>query len=376
MKTIHHAATLFYYDGHQVFEARDAIGGHYVCVLVKTTESGSEYGVVGVSPERLRDFRVGNMDLRSLMTATPLGAWYRATMTAGLEEPLALVPQKTPLMESGILPEPEFMLHDRPADDAVVREARERNNLVIALSTEPPESVTKPGIRIETLIGVLMHLQGLVRHAHRAATRALSPSAPFHDRHLLNVVVPANPGSFRVLLEAADLPNLFGHRLSPALREVDALFGQVGNPEKTIEVVRDRRGHFAGSYVKLLKFLRQHDTGLRYSWAEPDSEKSATHGVSPAEATSLVDTLSLTTSLTSEERVLEGEFQKFHRGTGTWGLLTSDGVLNGRMRDNDTSLDGLVVGGSYRFYCDEEITSIDTDGRETHTLFLKQYEEM
>ncbi len=35
MKTIRHTATLFYYDGPQVFEARDAIGGHYVAVMVE-----------------------------------------------------------------------------------------------------------------------------------------------------------------------------------------------------------------------------------------------------------------------------------------------------------------------------------------------------
>ena len=33
MKQIQHTNTLFYYDGPQVFEARDAIGGHYVAVL-------------------------------------------------------------------------------------------------------------------------------------------------------------------------------------------------------------------------------------------------------------------------------------------------------------------------------------------------------
>ena len=29
MKTVLHTTTLFYYDGPQIFEARDSIGGHY-----------------------------------------------------------------------------------------------------------------------------------------------------------------------------------------------------------------------------------------------------------------------------------------------------------------------------------------------------------
>ena len=32
MMQIRHTSTLFYYDGPQVFEARDAIGGHYIAV--------------------------------------------------------------------------------------------------------------------------------------------------------------------------------------------------------------------------------------------------------------------------------------------------------------------------------------------------------
>jgi hypothetical protein len=36
MKTIRHTTTLFYYDGTQVSEARDVIGGHYVAVAVES----------------------------------------------------------------------------------------------------------------------------------------------------------------------------------------------------------------------------------------------------------------------------------------------------------------------------------------------------
>ena len=64
MKTIRHTATLFYYDGPQVFEARDAIGGHYVAVMVEPQGEQDRYLVAGVAPERLRQFRSGTLDLR------------------------------------------------------------------------------------------------------------------------------------------------------------------------------------------------------------------------------------------------------------------------------------------------------------------------
>ena len=57
MKTIQHIKTLFYYDGPQVFEARDAIGGHYVAVMAEPAGETDRYLVAGVSPESLRRFR-------------------------------------------------------------------------------------------------------------------------------------------------------------------------------------------------------------------------------------------------------------------------------------------------------------------------------
>ena len=52
MKTIRHTTTLFYYDGPQVFEARDVIGGHYVAVMVEPEGGQDRYLVAGVEPDR------------------------------------------------------------------------------------------------------------------------------------------------------------------------------------------------------------------------------------------------------------------------------------------------------------------------------------
>jgi hypothetical protein len=40
MKSIRYGRTLVYYDGPQVFEAVDAIGGNYIAVFVDSTEVG------------------------------------------------------------------------------------------------------------------------------------------------------------------------------------------------------------------------------------------------------------------------------------------------------------------------------------------------
>lgn len=112
MKTIRHTATLFSYDGPQVFEARDPIGGHYLALALDAPEVGDRYLVVGVPPERLRQFRAGTLDLREMVADAGREEWYLATVTAGLDRPLEIERQTTPIEESGFLPDAGFLLPD------------------------------------------------------------------------------------------------------------------------------------------------------------------------------------------------------------------------------------------------------------------------
>ena len=379
MKTIRHSTTLFYYDGPQVFEARDAIGGHYVAVMVEPENGQDRYLVSGVAPERLRQFRSGILDLRSLLSEAGAEEWYLATAAAGLDQPLALVPQTTPLAASGLLPDDGFLLHDRPAEELALREARDRNNLVLEIAAEPPESAAEHRIRVGTLIGLLGHVQTVIKHAYGAALRELSPgdrrAIDKTDAYLMDVVIPAAEGSFRVVLEAAKTPDLLGQsELARALQRVDALLENAANPQKTLATVKEHRGHLAGAYLRLLRFLVQHRTGLRYSWAEPTFTKPHYRAVAEAEAGPLVDVLSGVSNLGGEAVTLVGEFEKVNRGTGAWGLLTEEGVFSGKVREGGPSLDGLKVGGRYKFSCVEEIEEVEGTGREQRTFYLTEHE--
>ena len=129
MKTIQYVQTLFYYDGPQVFEARDAIGGHYVAVMVEPENEHDRYLVTGVVPEKLREFRSGKLDLRSLMLDSGDGAWHLAEVEEDLDRPLKLLPQPSSLRESGFLPEPGFLLDPLPSTKLVLQEANGAKNM-------------------------------------------------------------------------------------------------------------------------------------------------------------------------------------------------------------------------------------------------------
>ena len=318
MKTVRHTTTLFYYDGPQVFEARDAIGGHYVGVTVEPQDGQDRYLVAGVEPERLRQFRAGLLDLRGLLTERAVADWFIAFAPAGLSEPLELQAAQGSLAESGFLPDAGFLLHDQPTEEFALKEARERNNLVLEISADPPEAAEEHRIRVATLIGLLGHVQMMVKHAYRAALRELKADSwraiDKTDAHLMDVVIPAAAGSFRVVLEAAKTPDLLGQsELARALQRVDLLFEDAANPQKALVTVKAHRGHLAGAYLRLLRFLVQHKTGLRYSWAEPSFSRPNYRAVAEAEAGPLVDVLSGMSNLGGESLTLVGEFEKVNR---------------------------------------------------------------
>jgi hypothetical protein len=191
----------------------------------------------------------------------------------------------------------------------------------------------------------------------------------------MDVVIPAAAGSFRVVLEAAKTPDMLGQsELARALQRVDVLFENAANPSDALATVKAHRGHLAGAYLRLLRFLVQHKTGLRYSWAEPGFAKSNQRAVTEAEAGPLVDVLSGVSNLGGESVTLVGAFEKANRGTGAWGLLTADGLYSGKVKEGGPSLDGLKIGGSYKFSCIEEIEEVEGTGREQQTLYLIEHE--
>lgn len=129
MKILRHTATLFSYDGPQVFEARDPIGGHYLALAVDSRNAEDRYLVVGVPPERLRQFRAGTLDLREMIVEAGQDDWYLAIAPDGLDHPLEIERQATPITESGFLPDEGFVLNARPAEAVALGATRKRYQL-------------------------------------------------------------------------------------------------------------------------------------------------------------------------------------------------------------------------------------------------------
>ena len=110
MKKIHHTDTLVYYDGAQVFEARDFAGGCYIGVLIDSLDNADRYVVTGVSPEQLNSFRAGALDLRTLLVQGSEDAWYLTQTCNDFAGPLALEEQSGSISDTDYLPAEGFVL--------------------------------------------------------------------------------------------------------------------------------------------------------------------------------------------------------------------------------------------------------------------------
>ncbi len=193
---------------------------------------------------------------------------------------------------------------------------------------------------------------------------------------VMDVVIPAAAGSFQILLESSTQSDLFdtNAELVYGLQLIDNLFTNVIDMEDTQLAVKNYRGHLAGTFLNLLQFLTKCETSLRYSWADPSHDEPNCGRVSLHQAKTLANSLAHVENLSSEDVTLVGDFERVNRTKGTWGLLTTEGIINGKVSEDGPDLDGLTVGKCYKFFCIEEIEASSVGSEEIRKFKLKRIE--
>jgi hypothetical protein len=382
-RAIHRAQPLLYYDGVQLFEAADVIGGHYICLLAEPGSEIDKYLAVGVSPERLQNFKLGQLDLLELIRGREIVDWFTLETQGDLTDDLVLREKGDQEIPTEWLPEPWFFLSGtESSNEDVLSQAKSQSNLVLELRTEPPEAATDARIRATKLAGLLFLFQTVVTRAYKKALSDLSPtslrSVDSSEGHLLDVYAHA-PGSYRVWLQSARGPDLLGDiELERSLLKFDELTQDLESPNKAIETLRKNKGHLASAYIKLLKFLVSNDANLTYKWALPRDTKPRGRALPRRYLEPLLEAFSKTEKLTVETVVLSGFLRQADSERSTWRLETFDDKkeFSGRLRGDRIRLGGLVIDGLYRFACEEELEEIAGTGAEKRTLYLVDAESL
>lgn len=333
--------------------------------------------VVGAAPERLRQFRVGTIDLRSLIVdGNDDNEWYLGQFES--DRWLSLTRQESDLKGSQLLPDEGLVLRHRQVETDILDEAFSRKNLVFEVAVEPPETARDHRIRGEMLAKLLVHVQSLIKYGYRAALRDLIPAMrrtiESTSSATLDVVIPAAAGSFKIVFESENYSDLVGHNeLSRGLERLDRLVQHASSAEETLSLIKADRGHIASAYLRLLRFLVASQTGIRYAWALPSAPKTYSGSVSISEAESLIEALSGVSDLGEESVELVGVLDEAYGSAGEWILVTEDGIERGKRAENGPSLAGLQIGARYRFSCLEKIEESEVSAKEKRTLFLVKY---
>ena len=278
-------------------------------------DSGGEdiYAVVGVSPQSLRRFRAGALNLKSLM---PEGVWRIARLKDVDDAPIALHPQTSSMSLSGVLQDDRLTLYDYFVDDLAIREARARRNFVFEFSLDPPQSTGENRVGADTLAGTLPYIQELAKPSAHSDNQ----TARLSDSCLLDVATPvifssesgdmvfvppplnwadaiplADPGDFRVLLEASPKSSEFGGAsVVTHFERVNDLFDHAdGYAETAVEqLLKTKDEPLTAAFVNTVEFLANAQTGLRCSWATPDFLAPRSGGITQAAAADLYKRLS------------------------------------------------------------------------------------
>jgi hypothetical protein len=106
MKSVHYDRTLIYYDGPQVFLARDLSGSAFVGVLIEQSNETDKYVVVQVIGAFIEMFLRGEIDLLRLMLSRVGPGWYLTEISDGFEGSISLILQPNSLEDFPHLPKP------------------------------------------------------------------------------------------------------------------------------------------------------------------------------------------------------------------------------------------------------------------------------
>ena len=133
--------TEFFYDVPLIFTAKDGVRCSYICDLVEEREGALRYICCPVSTKRLKDLRMGGVDLRSIFSEPEIREFYECIVNNFQDSELEISPLPYKELPPEFLPDSGFYLAQKtPEDTKIVEVAKAANKPIFRLTLNPPES--------------------------------------------------------------------------------------------------------------------------------------------------------------------------------------------------------------------------------------------
>ena len=380
IKFIEYKSTLMFYDGPELIEAEDRIGGNYIGMALDRDRTAFKFLVVSVTPSVLYQLRHGEIDLRSVVLESAKDGWY-VCETDSLEEQISIQNQGDDLIPDTLLPDEDYFVGDTiDHKEVVMLEATARRNFVLLLQIEPKNYHQIHRLNCKDYGDLITGLHFLIISAWRSDSTPTT--AVERSKSDLYVVTPAEKGSIRVLFEAskADEDIVDPHRLLVrALEQIDLAISNTDDAEKVRKLSLELGVEFAKKFMKFMQVLHRSKVDLRYSWAEPRLQTGNSNRIRLSTVQKLVSSIENESHKVVKETVrsVHGKFVRFARQSGKWGLDTENGLVEGVVdaKERPNKLDGLEVGAHYTFECIERLTFVQVWTNTNPTLILRTIRE-
>jgi len=362
----------------------DDLGGIYLCLLVDNGPEKLKYTCVPITRKRLSDFHKGLLDLRTIFVDPEVREFYVSEIDSfeTLDHEISYLGGDPPPEHE--LPEGGFFLSQTESvnREEVLVKSKELYKPVFFASLNPPEAIYENKINTDTLSYFLGVLQSFIKHAYRKKCRGRSTntlSLRREDAHKLQVFEFAR-GSFTVKFSAADSGNLLGEcGLELSFEKLDELTSSLNDPQATLEILKENKGHIASSFISLLKFMDEQNTSIDYSWATPMLSESRSRSVRKDQAVPIIELYHQVSDISNEDLFLRGRMIHVHEKRNRWTLLNLEDnkEYSGTIKAGSTlSLRGIVISSViYDCRCEEVIESISGSGRENKQVYLTEYSQ-
>lgn len=375
MSSLTHIATLIYYDGHQLVLMRDVVDTNYLCILSDESTGESIYTCVAISRARYSQLLNNQIDVLSAFTSRESKNWFQL-VTQDISGPSHSLVSKTGDIPKELLPDPGLMASPPGATDELVAFSKARNNLVSEISVEPPES-SDHAISAKTLSLLLDGYQSLVKRGVAVTKKRLKLSGrqiPV-DAHIVDVCAFTS-GSFKIRLEARTGLDLIGDSdMELAFGLIEQVLSSSAEPEKITEILKDYKGHFVTSLIKLLKVAAENKTYLAVSWAKPSFNRVRSISVEHRHISPLLELLTSKEEMLVETVVFVGLLKKADVDSGAWRIKNDeDGKeYSGSIHESGLSLSGLKTDSRYKVVCIERVEEAPYTGKETIHLYATEF---
>jgi hypothetical protein len=347
-------------------------------MLVEETDKVDKYLCAPASLSRIEALTRGELDLRAVYEVPEVEELYVVEAISGELKELSSAAIDTKAIPDSWFPIAGCYLTEEKPGDALVKEAMERQRVVIHYRLNPPEASKEPKITAEHLGQAVKLVQRLVKYAYGKAVRIKDE---FRDKTMPAPyqleVTSFSPGSFTIHMQSALTADLLGYvQISRALEIIDAVSERIDAPKEAVDKVAEFGGHFASAYKNLLQFITDTETPVEYTWSTPEQKPPRHYRINTKQAKPVYEEITKRTEIETEEARLVGRLSKVDEKYRTWRIVTEENQKE-YGGSSDIDLAGLTIGTRrYEFVCEERLEEERGTGREKTTLHLKSFKEL